>query len=393
MSITPTTCFNKIAALSKPVRAVAGGTSAGKTFSILLYLIYYALKRELTISIVGESIPVLKRGAYKDFIQILKLLNLYDESHHNMTDRKYQLGKSTFEFFGADNPDGLRGGRRDILFINECNNVSFEAFSELNVRTKLFSFLDYNPTAPFWLTTDLQGDDNVEHITVTYKDNEFLEQKIIDEIESWEKKGETSEYYKNRWRVMGLGLMGKQEGAIITDWSEIEELPAEAQLIASGLDWGFSNDPTTLISLYKYNGELIVDEKLYQKGLLNSQIANIIRSTDAKEAVIYADSAEPKSIAELRSYGLSVLPVMKGKDSINYGLSLIQEQPIKVTSRSANLIKELQNYTWAKDKNGVALNVPIDAFNHAIDALRYLFLMKYGNKGTTFSLKVRGYGR
>lgn len=387
--MTPTTCFNKIAALTKPIRIIQGGTSAGKTYSILLYLIYYALKRELTISIVAESVPVLKRGAYKDFITILKSLNLYDESNHNLTDRKYQLGKSTFEFFGADNPDGLRGGRRDILFINECNNVNFEAYQELSVRTKLFTFLDFNPTAPFWATTELVEDEKAEHLIVTYKDNEYLEQKIIDEIESWEKKGETSDYYANRWRVMGLGLMGKQEGAIISDWAEIAELPNDAEFIASGLDWGYSNDPTTLISLYRYNGELIVDEKFYQKGLLNSQIAEKIRATDAKNHIIYADSAEPKSIAELRNFGFSILPVVKGKDSINYGLSLIQEQPIKVTARSTNLIKELLNYTWAKDKNGTPLNVPVDGFNHGIDSMRYIFLMKFGNKSTTFSLKWR----
>lgn len=387
--MTPTTCFNKIAALTSPIRIIQGGSSAGKTYSILLYLIYYALKRELTISIVAESVPVLKRGAYKDFIEILKSLNLYDEANHNLTDRKYQLGLSTFEFFGADNPDGLRGGRRDILFINECNNVSFEAYQELSIRTKLFTFLDFNPTAPFWATTELIDDEKAEHLIVTYKDNEYLEQKIIDDLESCKIKGETSEYYANRWRVMGLGLMGKQEGAIISDWIEIEELPKDAELIASGLDWGYSNDPTTLISLYRYDGELIVDEKLYQKGLLNSQIADKIRATDAKHTIIYADSAEPKSIAELRNYGFPIAPVVKGKDSINYGLSLIQEQRIKVTETSTNLIKELLNYTWAKDKNGTPLNVPVDAFNHAIDALRYIFLMKFGNKSTTFSLKWR----
>jgi phage terminase large subunit len=387
MPITPTTCFNKIALLKKNLRIIQGGTSAGKTYSILLYLIYYAIKRELTISIVAESVPVLKRGAYKDFISILKSLDLYDEKYHNLTDRKYQLGKSTFEFFGADNPDGLRGGRRDVLFINECNNVIFDAFSELNVRTKLFTFLDFNPTAPFWVTTELIGQDNADHIVVTYKDNEFLEQKIIDEIESWEAKGETSEYYKNRWRVMGLGLLGKQEGAIFSDWKEVENLPENAQLLGSGLDFGFSQDPTSLISVYRYNGEIIVDEKIYQKGLLNSQIANLIKTTDSKDAVIYADSAEPKSIAELRAYGLTVLPVVKGKDSINYGISLMQEHQFKVTSRSTNLIKELQNYTWAKDREGNSLNVPIDNWNHAIDALRYFFLMKMGNKKTTFALK------
>jgi len=387
MPITPTTCFNKIAELNKPVRIIQGGTSAGKTFSILQYLILYATNKELHISIVGENVPALKRGAYKDFINILKQSGSYDEANHNLTDRKYTLNKSTFEFFGADSPDSLRGGRRDILFINECNNVSFEAYQELSIRTRLFTFLDYNPTAPFWATQELIGQDNADHVVVTFKDNEFLEQKIIDEIEGWQKKAETSEYYKNRWRVMGLGLMGKQEGAIITEWSEIDFLPPDAQLIASGLDWGYSQDPTSLISLYRFDGELIVDEKIYQKGLLNSQISTMVKATDASDGIIYADSAEPKSIAELKGYGITVLPVVKGKDSINYGLSLIQEQPIKVTTRSANLIKELQNYTWAKDKNGVPLNVPVDAFNHAIDALRYIFLMKFGKRKTNSGIK------
>ena len=386
MPITPTTCFNKIAALTKPVRIIQGGTSAGKTFSILQYLILCATNKELHISIVGENVPALKRGAYKDFINILKQSGSYDEANHNLTDRKYTLNKSTFEFFGADSPDSLRGGRRDILFINECNNVSFEAYQELSIRTRLFTFLDYNPTAPFWATKDLIGQDTSEHIVVNYKDNEFLEQKIVEEIEGWQKKAETSEYYKNRWRVMGLGLMGKQEGAIITDWQEIDFLPPDAQLIASGLDWGY-NDPTSLISLYRFDGELIVDEKLYQSGILNSQIASKIKSTDAKEGIIYGDSASPQSIAEMRAYGLTVLPVVKGKDSINYGLSLIQEQPIKVTARSTNLIKELQNYTWAKDRNGTPLNVPIDSFNHAIDSLRYIFLMKFGKRKTNSGIK------
>lgn len=385
---TLTTCFTKIASLTKPIRGIAGGTSAGKTYSILQYLILYAYNRELTISVVAESVPVLKRGAYKDFITILKQLGYYDESNHNLTDRKYQLNKSTFEFFGADNPDGLRGGRRDVLFINECNNVTFEAYLELESRTRIFTILDWNPTAPFWFDKELKEQENVDFITVNYRDNEYLEQKIINEIESWEKKGETSEFWKNRWLVFGLGELGKQEGSIIQDWSIIDFLPQDAELLASGMDFGYTNDPTTLISLYRYDGELILDEKIYQKGLLNSHIATLTKATDATEAIIYADSAEPKSIAELKGTGLPVIPVIKGKDSVNYGLQLMQEQHIKVTAKSINLIKELQNYTWAKNKHGELLNVPLDDYNHAIDAARYVFLMKFGKK-RTFNLKYR----
>ncbi|MCG2611512.1 terminase large subunit [Flavobacterium sp. SM15] len=385
--ITPTSAFTKIAGMTAPIRVVQGGTSAGKTYSILHYLILYALKREVLISIVAESIPVLKRGAYKDFQDIIIKMGLYDESKHNMTDRTYQLNKSTFEFFSADDSTKLRGSRRDILFINEANNVTFEAFQELNVRTKQFTFLDYNPSAPFYAQTELIGNDSVDFIIVTYKDNEFLDNKIVSEIESWEEKAKTSEYWANRWKVMGLGQLGIQSGAIYSDWSEIDFLPDEAELLGSGLDFGFTNDPTSLISVYRYNGEIIVDEVVYQKGLLNKQLANLILNSKAKKGIIFADSAEPKSIAELRSYGLNVLPVVKGKDSINNGIQLIQSQHFKVTSRSTNLIKELQNYIWMKDKEGKALNIPIDNYNHGLDALRYLFLMKFNNKSTHFSLK------
>lgn len=391
MSISTTTCFEKIAKMNKEIRVVQGGTSAGKTYSILLYLIILGSKpnRNLLISIVAESVPVLKRGAYKDFLDIVNKMGLYKEENHNKTDRTYKIEDTTFEFFGADEPSKLRGARRDILFVNECNNISFEAFNELHVRTKKFSLLDYNPTAPFWCTTELVGQVNVDFEIVTYKDNEFLEDKIVKEIESWEEKGKTSQYYANRWRVMGQGLIGKQDGAIISDWSEIDLLPSEAELIGSGLDFGFTNDPTTLISVYRYNDEIIVDEKIYQKGLLNSNLAKLIKSANVNHGVIYADSASPQNIAELKAYGLNVLPVVKVKDSINYGLSLIQEKSLKITSDSANLIKELQNYVWEKDKDGNALNVPIDDWNHGIDALRYLFLMKFGNKGGFFSLKWR----
>lgn len=385
--ITPTTAFNKIGALTAPIRVIQGGTSAGKTYSILLYLIYYSLKRELLISVVAESIPVLKRGAYKDFIDIITSLNLYDEKNHNKTDRTYKINDSTFEFFSADDSTKLRGSRRDILFINEANNVSFEAYQELNVRTKRFTFLDYNPSAPFYAHTELIGNEGVDFLIVTYKDNEFLNEKIVKEIESWELKAATSDYYANRWKVMGLGQLGIQSGAIYNDWKEIDSLPENAELLGSGLDFGFTNDPSALVSVYRYDGEIIVDEVIYQKGLLNSQLAALIKSSNAKNGVIYADSAEPKSIAELKYYGLQVLPVIKGKDSITYGIGLIQEQPFLVTSRSTNLIKELQNYVWMKDKDGNQLSVPIDTYNHILDGLRYFFLMKFSKKSTHFNLK------
>ncbi|WNM18618.1 PBSX family phage terminase large subunit [Flavobacterium capsici] len=380
MKITPSTAFSKIYYLNAPIRVVQGGTSAGKTYSIIQYLILYSLKKKLQISIVAESIPVLKRGAYKDFIDIITSMGLYDESAHNKTDRTYHLNDSKFEFFSADDSKKLRGSRRDILFINEANNISFEAFNELNIRTKNFTFIDFNPTSSFWAHSELIGKEGVDFTILTFRDNEYLDEKIKAEIESMEAKALTSEYWANRWKVMGLGQLGIQSGSVYKDWSEIEELPDDAELLGSGIDFGFTNDPTALVSVYRYDGEIIVDEIIYQKGLLNSQLANLIKGTNAKNNIIYADSAEPKTIAELKSYGLNVLPVVKGKDSISYGIQLIQSQPIKITSRSTNLIKELQNYVWMKDKEGKDLSIPIDDFNHGLDGLRYFFLMKFGNK-------------
>lgn len=386
--ITPTSCFNKIATMTKPVRVVQGGTSAGKTYSILLYLIYYALKREVLISVVAESIPVLKRGAYLDFINILKALGLYDESKHNKTDRIYQLNNSTFEFFGAEDSDKLRGSRRDVLFINECNNISFDAFQELNIRTRLFTLLDYNPTASFWVHTEiLSNPDDCDFVVVTYKDNEYLDDKIKKEIESWEVKAETSDYWANRWKVMGLGLLGIQQGSVFKDWKVIDELPINAELLGSGVDFGFSTDPTALISVYRYDGQIILHEVIYEKELLNKQIVDKIRNSDARHKVIYADSAEPRTIAELKAHGLNVQPVVKGRDSINFGIQLMQQQLLQITASSKNLIKELENYVWAKDREGNTLSNPIDSYNHGIDATRYFFLMKMGNNGTHFSLK------
>ncbi|MEW5675555.1 terminase large subunit [Flavobacterium enshiense] len=385
--IIPTTCFNKIGVMTKPLRIVQGGSSAGKTYSILLYLIYYALKRNVQISIVAESVPVLKRGAYLDFLKILKELNLYEEVKHNKTDRLYQLNDSTFEFFGADDSDKLRGARRDILFINECNNVSFDAFQELNVRTRLFTFLDYNPTASFWVHTEiLTNPEGCDFTIVTYKDNEFLDAKIRKEIESWEIKAETSDYWANRWKVMGLGELGIQQGSVFKDWKIIDELPINAELLGSGIDFGFSTDPTALISVYRYDGQIILNEVIYEKELLNKQIVDRIRNSDAIHKIIYADSAEPRTIAELKAHGLNVQPVIKGKDSINYGIQLMQQQPLQITASSTNLIKEFENYVWARDREGNTLSYPIDDYNHAIDATRYFFLMKMGNRSKHFSL-------
>ena len=364
-----TTAINKIEALKKRIKIIQGGTSAGKTYGILPILITKAATYErLEISVVAESIPHLRRGALKDFLKIMKDTGRYFEERFNRTLLRYEFANgSVIEFFSADDSSKLRGARRDILYINECNNVTFESYNELAIRTKKEVYLDFNPANEFWVHKELKDEPESDFLILTYKDNEALDQSIISQIEKNRDKGLTSAYWANWWKVYGLGELGSLEGVIFSNWKTIDTIPTEAKLVGIGLDFGYTNDPTAIIEIYNYNNARIINELKYQTGLLNSDIAKLL----PKHVVVYADSSEPKSIEEIRRYGITIKGVTKGKDSINYGVDVMQGQKYLVTSNSTNLIKELRSYTWDTDKQGTRLNKPIDNFNHAIDALRY----------------------
>ena len=366
-----TTAIRKLHALNKRKKVIQGGTSAGKTFGILPILIDRCLRNpNLETSVVSESIPHLRRGAIKDFLKIMMYTNRYRDNQWNRSTLKYTFVNGSYiEFFSVEQPDKLRGARRNVLYVNEANNVPFEAYNQLAIRTSGDIWIDFNPTANFWAHKEVAPQEDADFITLTYKDNEALSDTIVNEIELAREKGKTSEYWANWWKVYGLGQIGSLDGVCIKEWNEIV-LPIEARLLCYGMDFGYSNDPTTLIGLYKYNDAYIFDEVIYQKKLLNSDISNLLTTNNITD-VIYADSAEPKSIAELKTYRHKVLPCTKGKDSIVYGINLINQNKIYVTSRSTNLIKELQSYTWVKDREGNTVNKPIDAFNHCIDAARY----------------------
>lgn len=343
-----------------------GGTSASKTISILLLLIDLAQrdKKPTLTSVVSESIPHLKRGAMRDFKRIMQEHRYWNDDRWNATDSIYTFETgSQIEFFSSDNGDKLRGARRDRLFINEANNVSFDAFQQLEVRTTEFVFLDWNPTTEFWFYTDVQNmRDDVETITVTYKDNEALDPRVIKSIEQRRNN-------KAWWTVYGLGQLGEVETRIYTGWQIIDEIPHEARLERYGLDFGYSNDPTAIVAIYYYNGGYIWDEIAYQKGLSNKNIADILKNVP--KALVIADSSEPKSIDEIKSYGISILPANKGAGSVLQGIQKVQQQRISVTKRSVNIIKEYRNYVWVTDRDGRIINVPIDLNNHAMDAGRY----------------------
>jgi len=351
--------------MQKRIRAVQGGTSASKTISILLNLIHLAQtdKTPTMTSIVSESFPHLKRGCMRDFLSILEQHNYYKDERWNKTDYIYTFETgSKIEFFSADQPDKVRGPRRDRLFVNEANNIPYEAFDQLEVRTKDFIFLDWNPTNSFWYFDEVEKRDDKEFIILTYKDNEALDANIVRSIEQRKNN-------KNWWTVYGLGQLGVTEGRIFKDWAILDEVPHEARLERYGLDFGYTNDPTACVAIYKYNGGFIFDEIIFQKGLSNRQIADVFLNID--RALIVADSAEPKSIDEIKSYGLACVPSKKGAGSINAGIQFMQDQKISVTKRSTNIIKEFRNYIWDTDKDGKILNTAAPGFDHTMDAARY----------------------
>ena len=331
MQVERTTALNKLQKLNNRLKIVRGGTSAGKTICILLILIDYAIKNEgKEISVVAQSIPALKRGAFKDFLHLLKGIGRYKDHQLNRSALKYTFTNGSYiEFFSIEDPSKIRGARRTDLFINECNTVNFEAFNQLQIRTSGQVWLDYNPSVLFWVDKELIGQPNTDFIVLTYKDNEVLSESIVNELEKAREKAKTSSYWENWVKVYLDGQLGSLEGVCIPDWKEINTVPESARLLCGGMDFGYSVDQTSYIRL-------------------------------------------------LRSYGHQVYPVTKGRDSIVYGINLINQNVIYVTKRSKNLIIELQGYVWSTDKAGNVLQKPQGA-DHAIDAARYSLMMQLDN--------------
>jgi phage terminase large subunit len=381
-----TTAINKLLKLKKFVKGVQGGSSAGKTFGIIPIEIDYAIKNPFTeTSIVAESIPHLKRGAIRDFKKIMKETNRWIDTSWNASDFKYTFGNESFiEFFSADNSSKLRGARRDRLYINECNNIDFNSYTELAMRTKQSIFLDWNPSSEFWFHTDLMNDNDVNFIILNYLDNEAAPQSAIDFILKAQEKGKVSDYWANWYKVYGLGQIGNLEGVIFSNYQLIDTIPDDARLLGCGVDFGYSVDPTAIVEVYQYNDQRIIKEICYRTGMLNSDIAKVL----PKGIPVYADSAEPKSIEEIRRFGISIKGVTKGKDSINYGIQVMQGQNYMITKDSTNLIKELRGYCWDKGKDGKTLPIPVGD-DHIIDAWRYFEMESLGLKKNFGSYDIR----
>lgn len=378
-----TTATKRIFSLNKRIRAVAGGQSASKTISILVWLIDYCQStKNQIVTVVAESFPHLQLGAIRDFQNIMIAHGYWDDNLWNESKHQYIFPTGSFiEFISFDKFGKAHGPRRDILFVNEANNLPYHIVDQLITRTRKIVWMDWNPSEEFWFYTEmLPNRKDIDFITLTYLDNEALDEISKYEIESHKNN-------KRWWQVYGLGQLGEIEGRVYTDWQIIDSIPHDARLERRGLDFGYSNDPTAIVDIYKYNDGFILDEVCYQKGLSNKQIADIIKNL--RTCITVADSAEPKSIDELKLYGINVLPALKGQGSINTGIQFVQDQRISLTKRSVNLIKEYRNYMWDTDRDGNLTGNPIAYYNHALDAVRYAFSTYKPIRENQFSKTVR----
>lgn len=359
-----------------------GGTSSGKTYAIEQVLFCLACEApKQIITVVGQDIPNLKAGALRD------ALNIYNNSGQlkslvksfNKTDRIFEFNNgSIIEFKSYDNAQDAKSGKRDYLFINEANGIEWPVYTELALRTKARIFIDYNPNNEFWVHDNLIGRPGVQLIISDHRHNPFIEQSVRDKIERI--KDDDLEL----WKVYARGITGKINGLIFNNWYVCDEIPPGAKLIAAGLDFGFTNDETGCIEVYTQNGELWVDELFYETGLTNADISAKLIATDVNKSTgIIADSAEPKSIEELKRLGWRITGAKKGADSVNNSIDILKRYRLNITRRSVNLRKELGRYKWKTDRSGKTMNEPVDTWNHLIDPLRYVALNKLKINTTT----------
>lgn len=375
----------------KRLVANRGGTRSGKTYSVMVLLLVLATTEPHKIDVVSESLPHLKRGAINDLNEIMSHYGLIEGEHYEMnrTDHVVSFPNgSEIRFFPADSWGKVKGSRRDTLFVNEANRIDWEIFRQLDVRTTGSILIDWNPDSEFWYEQqNLNVREDTTEIVSTYLDNPFLEPTQIAAIEAYKSD-------EGWWKVYGLGQTGSHKGLIYTNWCQCREIPDNARLVGRGLDFGYRADPTSIVAVYMMDGELYLDEELYAPGMTNDRIAQVLQG---KNGPIVADSAEPKSIQEVRNYGIrGIEPSVKGADSVRNGIQVLQRYKLNVTQRSLNLIKELRNYKWAEDKiTGELKNEPAknEHFDHALDAVRYLVSLKLQQRrtGTARATNIRLY--
>ncbi len=369
--INTTVTFENLLESKTRVSQHIGGTRSGKTYGILQFLIVEGLKGSQTITIVRRTIPSLKRTIIKDFTDILKGLDIWNDIDWNTTDRTYKLGESVVQFINSDDPEKLRGLKSDILYIDESSELDEESYFQLSIRTTGRIILSYNPTvSPYHWLRQMQ---DCDRFVTTYKDNNYLPKEMVMAIEELEFKN------PKQWAIYGKGEFAPNDKAIYK-FEVVDDY--EGEFVAFGLDWGY-NDPTALVAIYKNGDNLYLEEILYEKGLVLKDIADKLNKLDiTKSEEIWCDSSEPRSIEELYRMGFNAKPVKKGPDSIKFGISVMQNHKLHVHKKSQNLINEMYAYQYSTDKHGYVTDTPEGGLDHLLDAARYVAMMRLTQKAT-----------
>ena len=351
-----------------------GGTRSSKTYSLAQLIILKALQEQGKVyTICRKTLPALKGTAYRDVMSILEEHNLYNPDNHNKSELTYRLNNNEIEFISVDMPQKIRGRKRNILWLNEANEFSFEDWVQLSLRTTENIYLDFNPSDPYsWIYDNVMNREDCTFIKSTYLDNPFLPDETINEIER------LRDLDSNYWKIYGLGDMAQPTETIYRQFDIANNVPTEAKLVAIGMDFGYSNDPTAIVEVFKLNDDLYINELLYSKGLTNQDIAERLRELNiTRQVEIIADSAEPKSIEELYRQGFNVKGAKKGADSINMGIDILRRFKLHITKNSTNALNEFKYYKWLTDKNGHIVNKPAsNQQDHILDAVRYVALNK-----------------
>lgn len=370
VTIDTTVTFEHLLESKSRVTQHIGGTRSGKSYGILQFLIVRGLESTQTITIVRKTIPSLKRTLIKDFTDILKGLGIWNEDAFNISDRVYTLGNSTVQFINSDDPEKLRGLKSDILFIDEASEIDEESYFQLSIRTTGKIILAYNPTvSPYHWLRKMQ---DCERYVTTYKDNPYLPEEMVKSIEDLQFTNE------KKYKIYGKGEFSENDKAIF-QFDIIDD--TDGDFLAFGFDVGYSNDPSSLVAIYQKGDELHLEELLYETRLVTNDIIDRFKRLEIdKSHEIFCDSSEPRLIEEIYRGGFNIKPVVKGADSIRFGISVMQNYKIKILKNSQNLINEMYGYEYITDKNGYITDKPQDYMNHAIDAARYAVMMKLSQK-------------
>lgn len=374
------------------IAILQGGTRSGKSYAAIQFLITKAIENPgILISIVRKSFPSLRISALRDFRNILQGWGLWDESNWYASENSYTFDNgSSVEFLSVQDSERRKGTKREYLFVDEANELNYEDYFQLSIRTTEKIVLAYNPSFPtnHWIYKQVLTHPEANRYITTYKDNPFLDDRLVTEIE---RLADTSPSY---WKIYGLGLEGVVEGLIFDNIEVVDSIPEESELMGYGIDFGYSNDPTALVALWKTNEGILFDEICYERGLLSNQIGNFIRAAynEFGKKEVIADSSDPRLIEEIFRMGINIKPAIKGPDSILSGIDTMKQHKIQLTKSSQNLVDEFYSYTYKKDKNEQLLNEPVDTNNHAIDACRYIASFKLSNKRKnmgTYTISIR----